>query len=194
MFKVGQALPSERHLVTKLGYSRSTLCEDLRALRGRGITDTKHGRGSFVVGLDRNADANPLIRLFDSQPCTLYDLPEVHALLEDEIARLAVLRGTETGFTLLARRYEETFASHEETQPIDPRERVRRGHTLHRTINGVSHNPMLVYTLQSFSEPLLNTIFTSVNNPCRRPPQKRQIDRRYAHLYAAPYERQPSQV
>lgn len=35
VLKVGQALPSERRLVAKLGCSRSALREGLRALRGR---------------------------------------------------------------------------------------------------------------------------------------------------------------
>ena len=79
VLKVGQALPSERRLVAKLGCSRSALREGLRALRGRGIIDTEHGRGSFVADLDRNADASPLMHLFGSQPRTLYDLLEVRA-------------------------------------------------------------------------------------------------------------------
>ncbi|EKA31294.1 GntR family transcriptional regulator, partial [Pseudomonas aeruginosa] len=77
VLKVGQALPSERRLVAKLGCSRSALREGLRALRGRGIIDTEHGRGSFVADLDRNADVSPLMHLFGSQPRTLYDLLEV---------------------------------------------------------------------------------------------------------------------
>lgn len=43
VLKVGQALPSERRLVEKLGCSRSALREGLRVLRGRGIIDTEQG-------------------------------------------------------------------------------------------------------------------------------------------------------
>lgn len=194
VLKVGQALPSERRLVAKLGCSRSALREGLRALRGRGIIDTEHGRGSFIADLDRNADASPLMHLFGSQPRTLYDLLEVRALLEGEAARLAALRGTGADFVLLARRYEEMLASHEETQPIDPREHARRDHAFHRAISEASHNPVLVHTLQSLNELLLSTVFASVNNLYHRPPQKRQIDRQHARLYAALRERQPDQA
>ncbi|WP_163377502.1 FCD domain-containing protein, partial [Escherichia coli] len=76
----------------------------------------------------------------------LYDLLEVRALLEGEAARLAALRGTEADFVLLARRYEEMLASHEEAQPIDPREHARRDHAFHRAISEASHNPVLVHT------------------------------------------------
>lgn len=44
VLKVGQALPSERRLVEKLGCSRSALREGLRVLRGRGIVETEQGR------------------------------------------------------------------------------------------------------------------------------------------------------
>ena len=122
------------------------------------------------------------------------DLLEVRALLEGEAARLAALRGTEADFVLLARRYEEMLASHEETQPIDPREHARRDHAFHRAISEASHNPVLVHTLQSLNELLLSTVFASVNNLYHRPPQKRQIDRQHARLYAALRERQPDQA
>ena len=78
------------------------------------------------------------------------------------------------------------LASHEETQPIDPREHARRDHAFHRAISEASHNPVLVHTLQSLNELLLSTVFASVNNLYHRPPQKRQIDRQHARLYAAP--------
>ena len=82
VLKVGQALPSERRLVEKLGCSRSALREGLRILRGRGIIDTEQGRGSFVADLTGHAGATPLMHLFGSQPRTLFDLLEVRALLD----------------------------------------------------------------------------------------------------------------
>ncbi|MGV8677783.1 FCD domain-containing protein, partial [Pseudomonas aeruginosa] len=93
-----------------------------------------------------------------------------------------------------ARLYEEMLASHEETQPIDPREHARRDHAFHLAISEASHNPVLVHTLQSLNELLLSTVFASVNNLYHRPPQKRQIDRQHARLYAALRERQPDQA
>ncbi|MBH9397340.1 transcriptional regulator GlcC [Pseudomonas aeruginosa] len=194
VLKVGQALPSERRLVAKLGCSRSALREGLRVLRGRGIIDTEHGRGSFVAALDRNADASPLMHLFGSPPRTLYALLEVRALLAGEAARLAALRGTEAAFVLLARRYDAMLASPDETPPVDPREHARRDHAFHRAISEASHNPVLVHTLQSLNELMLSTVFASVNNLYHRPSQKRQIDRQHARLYAALRERQPEQA
>ncbi|SDI33677.1 transcriptional regulator GlcC [Pseudomonas panipatensis] len=194
VLKVGQALPSERRLVEKLGCSRSALREGLRILRGRGIIDTEQGRGSFVADLSRASDATPLMHLFASQPRTLYDLLEVRALLEGESARLAALRATDADLILLKRRYEEMLLAQSETPALDPREHARRDHAFHRAISEASHNPVLVHTLQSLSELMLSTVFASVNNLYHRPLQKRQIDRQHTRLYNAIVERLPDQA
>lgn len=194
VLKVGQALPSERRLVEKLGCSRSALREGLRVLRGRGIVDTEQGRGSFVADLSRVDNATPLMHLFSSQPRTLFDLLEVRALLEGESARLAALRATDVDRLLIKRRYEEMVAAHEDPQSHDAREHALRDHAFHRAISEASHNPILVHTLQSLSDLTLSTVFASVNNLYCRPAQKRQIDRQHTRLYHAVMEQLPEQA
>lgn len=194
VIKVGQALPSERRLVEKLGCSRSALREGLRVLRGRGIVETEHGRGSYVADLTRADNATPLMHLFSSQPRTLFDLLEVRALLEGESARLAALRATEVDRLLIKRRYDDMLAAHEDAQPHDPREQARLDHAFHRAISEASHNPVLVHTLQTLSDLTLSTVFASVNNLYCRPAQKRQIDRQHARLYHAVMEQLPEQA
>lgn len=193
VLKVGQALPSERRLCEKLGISRSAMREGLRVLRGRGIIETAHGRGSFVAQLSGAQDTSPLMHLFNSQPRTLFDLLEVRALLEGESARLAALRGTEADFILLRRRYEEMLAAHTE-ESADPREHARLDHAFHLAVCEASHNPVLVHTLQSLTDLMLSTVFASVNNLYHRPIQKRQIDRQHSRLFHAVTERLPDQA
>ncbi|MFJ4110028.1 transcriptional regulator GlcC [Pseudomonas sp. NPDC089758] len=195
VLKVGQALPSERRLVEKLGCSRSALREGLRILRGRGIIDTEQGRGSFVADLTgQQVGITPLMHLFSSQPRTLFDLLEVRALLEAESARLAALRATEVDRLLIRRRYEDMLAAHAAPEGLDAREHAHRDHAFHRAISEASHNPVLVHTLQSLSDLTLSTVFASVNNLYCRPAQKRQIDRQHARLYHAVMEQLPEQA
>jgi len=194
VLKVGQALPSERRLVEKLGCSRSALREGLRILRGRGIVDTEHGRGSYVADLNRADDATPLMHLFSSQPRTLFDLLEVRALLEGESARLAALRATDVDRVLIKRRYEEMLAFHADPQAQDARAQARLDHAFHRAISEASHNPVLVHTLQGLNDLMLSTVFASVNNLYCRPAQKRQIDRQHTRLYHAVMEQLPEQA
>lgn len=194
VLKVGQALPSERRLVEKLGCSRSALREGLRVLRGRGIVDTEQGRGSFVADLSRTGNATPLMHLFSSQPRTLFDLLEVRGVLEAESARLAALRATDVDRVLIKRRYDEMVEAHENPQSHDPQELARLDHAFHRAISEASHNPVLVHTLQSLSELMISTVFASVNNLYCRPAQKRQIDRQHSRLYHAVIEQLPEQA
>lgn len=192
VLKTGQPLPSERRLVEKLGVSRNALREGLKLLRARGIIATEQGRGSFVASLSPANDATPLMHLFSSQPRTLYDLFEVRSLLEGESARLAALRGTQADFVLIERSYQALLAAHD--QPLDATQHAHLDHAFHLAICDASHNPVLVQTLRSLTDLLLNSVFACVNNLYHRQPQKQQIDKQHARLYTAVINRQPEQA
>lgn len=194
VLKVGQALPSERRLCEKLGCSRSALREGLRVLRGLGVIETRHGKGSFVARLSAERDTSPLLHLFSSQPRTLYDLLEVRALLESEAARLAALRGTVADFVMIRRRYEDLAVRSGVCAEASPEEHARVDHAFHRAISEASHNSVLVHTLQSLSDLMLNSVFASVNNLYHRPAHKHVIDRQHQRLYQAVVERQPERA
>jgi GntR family transcriptional activator of glc operon len=192
VLKVGQLLPSERRLTEKLGVSRTALREGLKLLRARGIIETRHGKGSVVAQMGGFAATSPLMHLFASQPRTLYDLFEVRSLLEGESARLAALRGTDADFVLITRAYDALVAAHE--HELAAPEHARLDHAFHLAICEASHNAVLVQTLRSLTDLLLNTVFASVNNLYHREPQKKQIDRHHARLYNAVTSRQPEQA
>lgn len=192
VLKTGQLLPSERRLTEKLGVSRTALREGLKLLRARGIIKTEQGRGSFVADLSGEASTSPLLHLFGSQPRTLYDLFEVRSLLEGESARLAALRGTEADFVLITRSYHALLDAH--SRSLDACEHAQLDHAFHLAICEASHNPVLVQTLRSLTDLLLNSVFASVNNLYHREPQKRQIDRQHARLYNAVTGRLPDQA
>lgn len=185
ILKAGQALPSERRLCEKLGVSRAALREGLEVLRGRGLIETSHGRDSRVARLLDAGRVDPMLRLFSSQPRTLYDLLEVRALLEGEAARLAALRGTDADFVLLNRRHDEMRAAQESPERHTPHEHAARDHAFHLAIGEASHNPVLLHTLQSLTELTLNSVFASVNNLYPRPANKRRIEQQHARLLDA---------
>jgi GntR family transcriptional activator of glc operon len=192
VLKVGQLLPSERRLTEKLGVSRTALREGLKILRVRGIIETTQGKGSIVARMSAHPPASPLMHLFASQPRTLFDLFEVRSLLEGESARLAALRGTDADFVLITRSYDALVAAQD--NDLTTGEHARLDHAFHLAICEASHNPVLVQTLRSLTDLLLNTVFASVNNLYHRAPQKRQIDRQHARLYNAVTGRLPEQA
>ncbi len=173
VLKVGQPLPSERRLCEKLGFSRSALREGLTVLRGRGIIETAQGRDSRVARLNRVQDTSPLIHLFSTQPRTLYDLLDVRALLEGESARLAATLGTQADFVVITRCYEKMLAASENNKEISLIEHAQLDHAFHLAICQASHNQVLVFTLQSLTDLMFNSVFASVNNLYHRPQQKK---------------------
>ena len=191
VLKVGQPLPSERRLCEKLGFSRSALREGLTVLRGRGIIETAQGRDSRVARLNKMQDTSPLIHLYNSQPRTLYDLLDVRALLEGESARLAAQLGTQADFVLITRCYEKMMAASESDKEIPLIEHARLDHAFHLEICQASHNQVLVFTLQSLTDLMINSVFACVNNLYHRPEQKKQIDRQHSRVYHAVLQRLP---
>ncbi len=133
-------------------------------------------------GLIRVQDTSPLIHLFSTQPRTLYDLLDVRALLEGESARLAATLGTQADFVVITRCYEKCAAS-ENNKEISLIEHAQLDYAFHLAICQASHNQVLVFTLQSLTDLMFNSVFASVNNLYHRPQQKKQIDRQHARIY-----------
>ncbi len=95
--KPGDRLPSERQLSDRLNASRPLIREAMKELRGRGVIETQHGRGSFVKGMLDQVDAhNSLTRLYNSHPRLLFDLLEVRERLEGQAAQMAAERATDS--------------------------------------------------------------------------------------------------
>jgi GntR family transcriptional activator of glc operon len=197
----GDKVPSERLLAQRLKVSRPTIREALKGLRGRGVIETRHGQGSFIIGMLNDVqNETPLARLYYSHPRLLYDLLEVRELLECEAARLAAERGTEKDFYKITKAYNamsaEPEALNEDTSTARDigKSRLYKAqldHDFHRAIYEASHNPVLVHTLQSLMQLMLNSVMASVSNLYHRDRQKQQIDKHHRQIYNAIIDRKP---
>ena len=186
----GQKVPSERQLSARLGVSRSLLREALKELRGRGVIETRHGKGSFVVGmLPAPEEDNALSRLYNSHPRMLYDLLEVRELLEGQAAFLAAERGTEKDFYRITSAYNTLDAY--DSQHGEFMDAARLDHAFHRTLYDASHNPILTHTLQNLMQLMQNSIIASVANLYHREQPKAQIDKHHRQIFNAVIERKP---
>ncbi|QTF92115.1 transcriptional regulator GlcC [Halomonas sp. BM-2019] len=192
VFRPGQLLPSERRLCDRLNVSRASLREGLRILRSKGIIETRHGRGSMVAALLPAREQSPLMHLFRDHPRTLFDLLEVRALLEGESARLAASRGTPADRVLITRRYRELADYAASAEPIDVERLARLDHAFHLAVSQASHNPVLVHTLQSLTDLLLNSVFASVKHLYHRPGPREMINRQHARLHDAVVQGKPA--
>ena len=90
----GDKLPTEAEIMGEFGVSRTVVREAISKLQAAGLVQTRHGIGTFVVGL---GDSAPF-RVAPEQLATLRDviaLLELRIGIETEAAGLAALRRTE---------------------------------------------------------------------------------------------------
>jgi DNA-binding FadR family transcriptional regulator len=96
--KAGTRLPPERELVDRLGVSRTTLREGIRALQQQGYLKTSRGRsgGTFTVQRDtRQPTKADIRRLAKEIRPEIPGLLDMRAAIEPKAAELAALRATE---------------------------------------------------------------------------------------------------
>ena len=87
----GEKLPTEAAIMEEFGVSRTVVREAISKLQAAGLVDTRHGIGTFVVGLGDGA----AFRISPEQMGTLHDVIAVLELrigIETESAALAALR------------------------------------------------------------------------------------------------------
>jgi DNA-binding FadR family transcriptional regulator len=101
---VGARLPPERELVERLGVSRTTLREAVRALQQQGYLKTSRGRlgGTFVASRQiRQLSRTEVTRLTRELGGTLRDLIDLRSSVEPAAAELAASRATDEQIEVL---------------------------------------------------------------------------------------------
>ncbi|MGH9118796.1 MAG: FadR/GntR family transcriptional regulator [Acidimicrobiales bacterium] len=86
----GDRLPPERELVERLGVSRVSVREALRALASMGTIEIRRNTGSFVIHPNGNAIASQLKALLPVDQTFLDHLVDVRAAVEDKVVALLV--------------------------------------------------------------------------------------------------------
>ena len=182
--KPEQKIPSERQLADKLGVSRSIIREALHELNGRGVIETRHGKGSFVKQmLAEPSQESTLMQLYFGHSRTLYDLYEVRAQLEAQAAMLAAERATEKDQYQITKAFEAMEQS-------DPLKNADLDHAFHQAIVEASHNPVLIHILGSLKQLIIHSVQASVANLSHRKTFKQQIDKHHRQIYHAIISRQ----
>ncbi len=101
----GTKLPREADLMAQYGVSRTVIREAMSRLQAAGMVDTRHGVGTFVVGL---GDASTF-RIAPEQLGTLQDVIavlELRMAVETESAGLAAQRRTADNLTALTQAHQ----------------------------------------------------------------------------------------
>ena len=96
--KSGARLPPERELVERLGVSRTTLREGIRALQQQGSLETSRGRsgGTFIVKRRiRQPNRADIQRISREMNQAIPELLDLRAAIEPKAAEFAALRATD---------------------------------------------------------------------------------------------------
>jgi DNA-binding FadR family transcriptional regulator len=139
--KPGDRLPSERELARRLGVSRSTLREAIRALVVMNILVPRHGDGTYVSSLEPELLSAPFAFALDTQPALQAHLFEARRVLETACARLAATRISDEQLAEL-----DDLAA---TVDSDPDALIDRDVELHTAIAHASGNPILLALMGS---------------------------------------------
>jgi GntR family transcriptional repressor for pyruvate dehydrogenase complex len=145
-FTAGSKLPKERDLAARLGLSRNSLREAVRALALVGVLDTRVGDGTYVTRLDADLLLTGMGFVGDLlQGTTLLEVHQVRRILEPVATGLAAARLTEDDFAALEACL-ETMDAVETTQEF-----VDADTEFHRIIVIAAGNATLASVIQSLS-------------------------------------------
>jgi DNA-binding FadR family transcriptional regulator len=145
-FGAGTKLPREQDLAARLGLSRSSLREAVRALTLVGVLDARVGDGTYVTSLDADALLMGLGFVGDLlEGDTLLEAHQVRRILEPVATALAAPKLTEADFVKLEQCLERMASAESTSEFIDA------DTEFHRIIVSAAGNPTLASLIQSMS-------------------------------------------
>lgn len=137
-FTAGSRLPAEAGLAERLGVSRLSLREAVRALVAVGVLETRHGSGTYVTDLRPGKIVRILGGFLElAQDTHLAELLECRRVLEPSATGLAATRITDEQLAVLRRRIERMEAMD------DPEQIVAEDLAFHSEIVAAAGNPTL---------------------------------------------------
>ena len=142
----GEKLPKEKELASRLGLSRSSLREAVRALTLMGVLDVRQGDGTYVTSLDPHLLIDSVGLVVElSQERTVLELLEVRRLIEPGATALGAARIDDEGIQKLKLCLERMEAA------PDPQTLVEADDEFHETIVAAAGNQTLSSLVRALS-------------------------------------------
>lgn len=154
-FGPGERLPAERDLAERLGVSRPSLREALRALEISGIVESRHGGGTYVRDSFDPGFISPLALALETSGDATGDLWEVRIVFEPPIAARAAMRATNDELLRLEELVEDMFAVAPDNQRNDRILAVDR--EFHALIARASRNTVAERVVQLINQVLFDS-------------------------------------
>ncbi len=142
----GQRLPTEREFAARLGISRSSMREAIRALTVLGVLEARHGSGIYVTQLEAGDLLETLGVVADlSRGPQLVELLEIRRILESATAAIAAARITPEQLGEVERHLDAMYATD------DPSDIMAHDLAFHRAVAVATGNSTLVAVLEGLS-------------------------------------------
>lgn len=115
-WKSGDKLPSESELCAALGVSRVSIRSALQRLKGMGLIEVHHGKGSFVCGAEAAFDFSSFMKKLTLTENEMLEINEVRRMIENTALEILVSGKKEYNFSTIT---EEFNALHDATKRCD---------------------------------------------------------------------------
>ncbi|GGI67447.1 GntR family transcriptional regulator [Saccharopolyspora subtropica] len=140
---VGAKIPSETALAAQFGVGRSTVREAVRELAGRGLLESRHGSGVFVVRTEPVTDWPTVVRR-----AVISDVVEGRIAVEVEAARLAAAKRTDDDLAAM----EAALAERHAARDAAPEQFVDADLAFHRAVAEAAHNEVITGLFDSLTD------------------------------------------
>ena len=168
---VGDRLPPERELATRLGVSRATVSQALVAMEVVGVVAVRHGDGAVLVESSGTSKVVDALRRHAQQ---LPDIIEAREALESKLAALAAVRRTDDDLARIDAALEVM------AKDIAAGGRAVEGDELfHAAVTTAGHSALLQRLMGEISELVKETRIESLSQP-ERPRESLEGHRRIA--------------
>jgi GntR family transcriptional regulator, transcriptional repressor for pyruvate dehydrogenase complex len=157
--EVGDRLPPERELASRLGVSRATVSQALVAMEVVGVVSVRHGDGVVLVEPAGSAKVVNALRRHAQQ---LPEIIEAREALETKLAALAAGRRTESDLAAM----DEALALMERDIASGGRG-VEGDERFHAAVTAAGHSPLLARLMAEISDLIRETRISSLSQPER---------------------------
>lgn len=157
--EVGDRLPPERELATRLGVSRATISQALVAMEVVGVVSVRHGDGVVLVEPAGSAKVVNALRRHAQQ---LPEIIEAREALETKLAALAAGRRTADDLAAM-----DDALDFMERDIADGGRGVEGDERFHAAVTAAGHSPLLAKLMAEISDLIRETRIESLSQPDR---------------------------
>lgn len=157
--QVGDRLPPERELATRLGVSRATVSQALVAMEVVGMVSVRHGDGVVLV---EPAGSTKVVNALRRHAQQLPEIIDARDALEAKLAALAAMRRTEADLAAI----DEALAFMERDIATGGRG-VEADERFHAAVTAAGHSGLLAKLMAEISDLIRETRIASLSQPDR---------------------------